>query len=410
MMRNYLKIICIVLCAVIIMPVLSACAKDGLSAYDIAVKNGFEGTEQEWLLSLKGADAPDMSDAFARAVNRGLLSAVSITTYAEFGDDETTTSQRKGVGSGFFYSIDKENGSAYIVTNFHVVYNKDARFPVLRQIHVSFYGLEESGYSVPATYVGGSATFDIAVLKIENCDQLKTGPWQVAPVRSSADIMLGETVFAVGDAKMLGISTAVGTVTQETLQKKIPRADENGEVDMRLFRVDAPINSGTSGGAVFDRNANVIGVVVAKNSDASVEGIGYIIPSDIALRVAGSLIDGYEKNGSDKLNKCLLGVTVIAKDPFVYVDEGTGAVRTKEKVVVTEVSPNSAAQGKIFPDDIIIAIESANERVEARRSYQLVDFMLSVRVGDVIKVEIERDGVLQTVEIAFSEANLSEIP
>lgn len=410
MMRNYLKIICIVLCAVFIMPVLSACAKDGLSAYDIAVKNGFEGTEQEWLLSLKGADAPDNSDAFARAVNRGILSTVSITTLAEYGTDELTSSTRKGVGSGFIYGMDKENGSAYIVTNFHVLYDKSARFPIIKDIGVSFYGLDESGYSVPAAYVGGSATYDIAVLRIEDCELLKTGPWQAASVRSSSDIMLGESVFTLGNAKMLGISAAAGTVTQETLDKLIPRADGEGEVNMRLFRIDAPVNHGNSGGPVFDRNANVIGVVVAKNSDSDVEGIGYIIPSDIALRVAGNLVDGYEKNGSEKVQKCLLGVTVKAAKPFVYVDEETGAVRKKEKIQVTAVTPNSAAQGIIFPDDIIIAIENKNERIEATRAYQLVDFMLSVRVGDTVKVEIERDGVLQTVEIAFSEANLSEIP
>ncbi|MBR2454319.1 MAG: trypsin-like peptidase domain-containing protein, partial [Clostridia bacterium] len=252
MMRNYLKIICIVLCAVFIIPVLSACAKDGLSAYDIAVKNGFEGTEQEWLLSLKGTDAPDNSDAFKRAVNRGLLSSVFITTYSEYGTEDITSSKRKGVGSGFFYSIDRENGSAYIVTNYHVVYDGEARFPIAREMYVSFYGLEENQYAVPAVYIGGSATFDIAVLRIENCELLKTGPWQTAPVRSSSDIMLGETVFTVGNAKMLGISTAVGTVTQESLDKQIPRADGKGEVDMRLFRIDAPINHGNSGGAVFD--------------------------------------------------------------------------------------------------------------------------------------------------------------
>ena len=104
---------------------------------------------------------------------------------------------------------------------------------------------------------------------------------------------------------------------------------------------------------------------------------------------------------------CIGAILLIAG---LIIKKVKASVRTKEKIVVTEVSPNSAAQGKIFPDDIIIAIESKNERVEARRSYQLVDFMLSVRAGDVVKVEIERDGVLQTVEIAFSEANLSEIP
>lgn len=409
MMRNYLKIICIVLCAVCIIPVLSACAKDGLSAYDIAVKNGFEGTEQEWLLSLKGTDAPDNSDAFKRAVNRGLLSSVFITTYSEYGTEDITSSKRKGVGSGFFYSIDRENGSAYIVTNYHVVYDGEARFPIAREMYVSFYGLEENQYAAPAVYIGGSATFDIAVLRVENCELLKTGPWQTAPVRSSSDIMLGETVFTVGNAKMLGISTAVGTVTQESLDKQIPRADGKGEVDMRLFRIDAPINHGNSGGAVFDEDANIIGVAVAKNSDDEVEGIGYIIPSDIALRVAGNLVDGYEENGRTAIKKCLLGVTVLAEEPFVYVDEETGALRRKEKIVVKEITPNSAAQGKIFSDDVIIAIESENERVEARLSHQLVDFMLSVRVGDTVKVELERNGERQTVEISFTENNTADI-
>ncbi len=81
----------------------------------------------------------------------------------------------QSAGSGVIYRID-EDGSAYVITNHHVVYENDstAENHISNDISIFLYGMEGSNYAIPAVYVGGSQNYDIAVLKIENNSILKT--------------------------------------------------------------------------------------------------------------------------------------------------------------------------------------------------------------------------------------------
>lgn len=454
MIKKYIsRILAAALCLLLVLPAATACS-EGLSAYDIAVKNGFSGSESEWLASLKGSDGKDGADGkdfsalntsleqlyaaavsegfagtvedykrevlgiegdadgFVRTVNTSLLSAVSVLSYFEYrsqGASFSSTTKGGTAATGFIYSIDKENGDAYVVTNFHAVYDGKAKEKLSKEIYVCLYGLEDSTMRIPAVLMGGSATFDIAVLKVTGSELLKSASVNAVEWRSSSGIVLGETVFTVGNAKSMGLSTAVGTVTMESMELEVPRADDNGEVVMRLIRTDAPLNHGNSGGALFDSDGKVLGVVVAKNVDDEVEGIGYVIPSDIARRVVENLIHSKEVYNSSTIKKCLLGITVTYEQPYTEVDPETGAVRRKEQVVVKEIVANSAAQGKVFAGDIILSLAVNGSEVKAERVHQIVDFMLEVFVGDTVTVTLIRDGKEMQVDIVFTESSVSDI-
>ncbi|MGN1097026.1 MAG: hypothetical protein ACI4QU_04225, partial [Christensenellales bacterium] len=209
---------------------LAACdsGSAGLSAYEIAVKNGFTGTETEWLESLKGTDGKDgkdgingingadgsdgvnaisslseiydqavaagysgtylefLSEYFAEqnavsveaAANKAMRSAVSIYATFEYTTNvmgSTVTKTGTSSGAGIIYKLNKTNGDAIILTNYHVVYYSTATTEnhISDDIAVYLYGSEISDYKIEATYIGGSLNYDIAVLKVEGSEVLK---------------------------------------------------------------------------------------------------------------------------------------------------------------------------------------------------------------------------------------------
>ncbi|MBO4535522.1 MAG: hypothetical protein J5755_06265, partial [Clostridia bacterium] len=223
---------------------------NGQSAYDIAVKNGFEGTETEWLASLQGTngldgkDAEDITieDVYQAALDAGYegsfldfvgeylddttISAVSsevianqavlsvVSVYANFtqtvtysggwywgsGGSQSRTQGYAAGGSGVIYYLDKEAGDAYIITNYHVVYDADSDVAghISDDIFVTLYGNHyltkdsdnhvTSIYAIPATYVGGSMTYDIAVLKVTGSELLKNSAASQVSVGDSNQI------------------------------------------------------------------------------------------------------------------------------------------------------------------------------------------------------------------------------
>ncbi|HBK01490.1 MAG TPA: hypothetical protein DDY77_00460, partial [Clostridiales bacterium] len=166
MKKKYFVLTVIMALVVAMSLTFSACTLSGLSAYDIAVRNGFTGTEQEWLASLKGSNGKDgenfnagytayelyqemvengsYTGSFSDFVkeyfgatdsgviaNNTLFSVVDVaatftvrtSTGGGFWGGNTSTNKSVSYGTGVFYSVDKENGDALIMTNFHVVYN-----------------------------------------------------------------------------------------------------------------------------------------------------------------------------------------------------------------------------------------------------------------------------------------------
>ena len=248
------------------------------------------------------SDDEKPSDKPSASVKNPILSAVSIrcgfyeNQYAWNGA-VTGTKETASAGSGVIYKLDKENGDAYIITNYHVVFNGNSTTGISDRIYVYLYGMEMMNsdgntYAIPAAYVGGSMNYDIAVLKITGSEILKNSNAVEATVANSDEVSILDTAIAIGNPGAAGLSATSGciNVDSEEITVGFDTASGTVSVTLRVMRTDAAVNSGNSGGGLFNEKGELIGIVNAKDADDSVDNIGYAIPSNIARAIADNAI------------------------------------------------------------------------------------------------------------------------
>ncbi len=396
---------------------------NGMSAYEIALQNGFEGSEEEWLASLKGENGINGKDGIngtngsassstdVRRINEALLASVAI--YCSF---ERNTSTVYSAGSGVIYDMDKANGNAYIITNYHVIYSNSAtsESKISGNIRVYLYGMFFDGTydmdntGIKAEYVGGSMTYDIAVLKISNDARLKNSDAMEIKIADSTDVTVGTTAIAIGNAEGLGISVTSGVVSIESESITMTAVDNVTSVTQRVMRIDTAVNSGNSGGGLFNATGELIGIVNAKVKQSDVENIGYAIPSNIAIGVARNIIDNCDGKDNKTPLKCLIGITVVTVDTRAEYNAENGTITLYDTVAIQNVSDTSIAKGVIEVGDILHKIKLGdNEEKLIRRQYELVDTMLDARVGDTVTLTVLRNGEEVVFTCTLTEDNLT---
>lgn len=432
-----LRVLATVVCLCLVF-VLASCSTEALSAYEIAVKNGFVGSETDWLASLKGASAEkltvndiydaavengytgsfleflkeylsyDSSGSLITGANKALRSSVSVvgqfdvTSRDFFGG--LTKETYSSSGSGVIIELDKTKGDAYIVTNYHVVYSVycSTSNHIIDDISVYIYGREYAEYAIDAKYVGGSLNYDIAVLKVTGSETLRNSDCIAATVADSTEVVVGQTVMAVGNAEGGGISVTKGIVSVSSERIEMTAADGVSTVSFRVMRVDAGINGGNSGGGLFDENGNLVGVVNAKMVDEEIEAMGYAIPSNNALAVAQQIID----NG--KVSKCLLGVTLAVTDSTAVYDTETQVLTIVEQVTVDAVG-TGAASGVLKKGDVLVSFTHGGTTTKITRDYILLDLMLRCRVGDQVTLRFVRNGTEHTETITIGSQHVTTV-
>lgn len=273
-------------------------------------------------------------------------------------------------GSGFVIRSD-----GYILTNYHVVDGVD-------NITVTF----SDGTSYKATVVGGEAENDIAVLKVD-----ATGLRPVT-LGNSSNLQVGELVIAVGNPLgELTFTCTVGYVSAK--DRSVTMSD--GTV-MNMLQTDAAINSGNSGGPLFDLNGNVIGIVSAKyssssSSSTSVEGIGFAIPiSDVTDMVSDIIEYGYV---TGKPN-----VGILMNDVPSSVSQYGVPAGADVKAVL---SGSCADKAGLKVGDIITALNDT--AVEDTASLKLA--LQAYKAGDSVSFTIYRDGQTSTLQMTLDEDN-----
>ena len=209
---------------------------------------------------------------------------------------------------------------AFVITNYHVVYDSDSDTDnhVSDQIYLYLYGMEDEAYAIPATYVGGSANYDIAVLRVEQSEVLKSavdsGSAAAVTVGDSDVVLPGETAIAIGNPSatgLSGLSVTRGIVSVDSEYITMTAADDSGEVSFRVIRIDAPVNSGNSGGGLYNDAGELIGIVNAKINSVELESIGYAIPSNVARAIADNIIDYCYGADCETVMRGMLGTTFI---------------------------------------------------------------------------------------------------
>lgn len=277
-------------------------------------------------------------------------------------------------GSGIIISED-----GYVLTNNHVISGADKITVYVN----SGDGSEEQSYE--ATLVGSSESNDIAVLKID-----VTG-LNAAAFGDSDQIEVGELAVAIGNP----MGQVHGSVTAGIISA-VEQELTIDDVTINAIQTDAAINPGNSGGALFDSYGNVIGIVYAKSSSVSIEGIGYAIPvNNIKDLVAQMINDPDSVKDQTKGSQIMLGITIrdITEDMSKQYSMPVG-------VYITEVSSMSAAERAGLQKGDIIT-EFAGETVTSADDLNAIKAKQTS--GDTVSVKIDRNGKEMTLDLVIPQ-------
>ena len=305
-------------------------------------------------------------DVYENYVNAVVLVYNQGTTSTYWGQTESQSS-----GSGMIISKD-----GYVLTNNHVVEGAE-KLTVMTT----------SGEEYDATVIGADEVNDVALLKINGDEDFPT-----VSIGDSDNIQVGQQVCAIGNP--LGELTNTLTVGYvSALDREISESSTGTTINM--FQTDCAINSGNSGGPIFDMNGNVVGITTAKYSSsgysnsASVEGIGFCIPINDAMSIVNDLMQyGYVKG------RVSMGVSVRAMDTTVaqYYNLPTG-------VYVAGVTSGSAAENAgIQEGDMICAIDGDETASVAALKQKLKDY----KPGDTATVSIYRTSNNEKLDVTIT--------
>ena len=311
--------------------------------------------------SVSAVDGLTPSQVYAMNVN----SVVAISNRGVTTNIYGQQTQTAASGSGFIISED-----GYVVTNYHVVEGA-------QKLTVITY----DGNEYVAVLVGYDQSNDVALLKVD-----ATG-LDPAALGSSEDLIVGDQVVAVGNP--LGELTS--TLTVGYISAKDRTINTDGTYNINMMQTDAAINSGNSGGPLFNMKGEVIGITTAKysgssGSGASIEGIGFAIPVDDVKSILDDLREyGYVKGA-------YLGVSVISMDPAVAEAYGLPA---GSKVSLVESGSCAEAAG-IQVGDIIIGMGGQ----EVAGNSDLLSILRKFTPGDTTTVTVFRGG--QEIELSIT--------
>ncbi len=384
------------------------------TAYDEAVDAGYTGTFLEFLSSYLTVSTDDSA-----AIGRAALSAVCITAQFETTVQSIYGTQMKEVssgGSGVIYSLDKTRGDAYIITNYHVVYEPtsvgdETVAHISDKITVYLYGgLTENG-AISATYVGGAMDYDIAILRIEGSAVLKNSSARAADFGNSDGLLVGQKAYAIGNPNGEGFSVTSGIVSVEAEYTEVTASDSTSKnprsIQILEIRTDAAVNHGNSGGGLFSADGALIGIVNARSEQSGVEHFGYAIPSNLVLAVTRNILDNRALRGA---NRATLGIVSSRGDGKAVFDETTHRVTTVDTVVVDSVTVGGICEGVLQEGDVIYSVtlnSQAESKLYVTRFYQLGVYMFDVRLGDTLTIEFYRDGQLKSHAFTFAAANFT---
>lgn len=388
----------------------------GKSAYDIAVENGFVGDEQAWLESLKGDDGKDAenvdsyelyqqavehenysksyleflkenltisSDTTSLVANSCTASVVSIYCY------NNSLGTNPFGGSGIIYDID-ENGNAIIVTNYHVTYYAGNESKAYKNFDLYLYGQDFSKV-INAVYVGGSSDYDIAVLKVTESEVLKNSNAKAVSLDTDA-VKLGTTCLAIGNPNKDGISITRGIVSRDS--EKINMEVAGTIKYRRLLRHDAYITYGSSGGGLFDMNGNLIGIT--NGGERNENHINYAIPSSTVHSVVESILHNCLNTANHSATTAELDMFVTSIGTQSTFNKQTGFIDIVDTVQISDIAAdgrlaNTSLQvGDVLTSLILNEGKNTEIKVVVTREYHFKELLLLAKSGDTLKITVTR--------------------
>lgn len=329
------------------------------------VSTVMQGVRETSVLQIQQIDSSKeltAAEVYAANVN----STVGIVTSAVTTNFWGQQTQSAAAGSGFIFTDD-----GYIITNYHVIKGTNT-------VTVSTY----DGTQYDAKIIGYDESNDVAVLKVE-----AEGLTPVV-IGSSSKLNVGDNVVAIGNPLgELTFSLTAGAVS--ALNRDVTMSSGSTQ---ELIQTDCAINSGNSGGALFNMYGEVVGITNAKysgssGSGASIDNIGFAIPMDDVYNIITSIIEkGY-------IEKPYIGVSVISVS-----DETQKYGLPKGAAVQSLTDDGPAKAAGLQVNDIITKVNDT----EITSSNDLVKTISACKPGDRITLTVYRQG--QTVEISLEVA------
>lgn len=356
------------------------------------------------------------------ATAKGMLSTVSISANSyvpsdssnnEYTGDKLTEwikekffgKEMASRGSGIILEANKETGDAYIITNAHVVCTSSTVVDQPKAYKYMWVMLWDSVTPIQATYVGGSRSYDIAVLKITGSEEVKNSSCVGATIEPSSALTIGESVVAIGNsmARNLRISTGVVAVEEELMGTA-------GSYSMYISH-SADVNSGNSGGGLYNGNGNLIGIVNAKFKDVNdttgsliyneiIHGMNYAIPSDIAVSLAKNII---RNNGTYKKVDLglVLGSNLTYSGKNFDVNELGQGYTTYNLIYNQEIESLSL---KFWNGDVLKTMEYTNYAgetvvVKLNRLFSLESNVFNIKPNTEVIITVERSGIDKTIKL-----------
>lgn len=302
----------------------------------------------------------------ADAVEKVYDSVVTIETYVN--------NRAYASGTGFVFKT--EGDKAYILTNSHVISNSNS-------VKVTF----TNNKQVTADVVGSDDYSDIAVLSVNKDDILL-----IAETGSSEDMRVGDTTFAVGapiDSSIYSWSVTRGILSGKDRLVEVTSSDNKSTYVMEVLQTDTAINSGNSGGPLCNSNGQVIGITNMKLASSQIEGIGFAIPIEEALKYAESIISGKQ------ISRPYLGITIY--DATNYYSNTRG-------IYIEYVEQNSAAdKAGLQKGDKILEVNGKEVSNSSYFKHELYKY----DVGEQITIKVERNGKEKEIKITLGSNNIA---
>ena len=288
-------------------------------------------------------------------------------------------------GSGVIYKL--EGKTAYIVTNNHVVEKQDGLEVLLKD-----------GSRVKATLVGTDSYTDLAVLKVESD---KVADIKPATFGDSDNLKVGEPAIALGSPLGSQYANSVTSGIISSLNRQVVNQNDEGQtVNINAIQTDAAINPGNSGGPLVNMAGQVIGInsskIVQTESNVSVEGIGFAIPSNDVVNVINQL----EKDG--KVVRPALGITMVNLSDL-STEQVSEIVKVPSSVtqgvVINSVQSSTPAdQAGLKKYDVITKIDDT----DVSTGVELQSELYKHKVGDTVKITYYRKDKKETVSVKLS--------
>lgn len=310
--------------------------------------------------------------------------SISSSVDKVYGSTVVVIASSKGkqisTGTGFIYK--KNNGKAYIMTNNHVIDGADS-------VEVEF---NDKSDRVDAEIVGGDTYADIAVLTIKDDD------YTVVEMGEVDSLKLGDTIFTVGSP--MGVNYK-GTVTKGILSGKERMVEVNltgttSDYYMKVLQIDAAVNPGNSGGPLCDVSGKVIGIISLKIVQDEVEGMGFAIPIEDAVKYASLIEEGGE------ISRPYLGISMLdlTEEYYLWQNRINIPDGVDEGIAIISVEDGTpASKAGLKKGDIIVKINDDKTRTLAEFRYELYKH----EVGEKIKLTFYRDGKEQSVEVTLGK-------